>query len=87
MQIIQTHHNYLVELRQQKSSRLLRDHRSRIVNSVHSQLYISYLDKCMTYKEMRECLDYMRDTLSWEAITGVKQLSIFDDELPISNEL
>ena len=79
MQIIQTHHNYLVELKQQRSAKLLREHRSRIIMTTQGQLYASYLDKHLTYKEFRSCIDFMRDLLSWEKITGVKQLSIFDD--------
>lgn len=64
---------------QQKSSRLLREHRSKIISSTQSQLYASYLDKHLTYKEFKECIDIMRDNLSWENITGVKQLSIFEE--------
>lgn len=79
MSIIQTHHNYLVELMQQKSSRLLREHRSKIIQSVTSQLYASYLDRHLSYKEFRDCIDYLRNNLSWDNITGVKQLSIFED--------
>lgn len=86
MQIIQTHHNYLIELKQQRSSRLLRDHRAQILNTTQSQLYASYLDKHLTYKEFRSCVDYMRDMLSWENITGVKQLSIFDEYKLNDNE-
>lgn len=83
--IIQTHLNYLVELRQQKSAKLLRDHRQRIINTTNTQLYFSFLDKCITYDEFEELRNLMRDMLSWENITGVKQLSIFD-ETPLSNE-
>ena len=86
MQIIQTHHNYLVELRQQKSSRLLREHRSKIMSTTHGQLYASYLDKHLTYKEFKKSLDYLRDMLSWEKLTGVKQTSIFDEYKLDDNE-
>ena len=83
--IIQTHLNYLIELKQQKSAKLLREHRARIMQSTQGQLYASYLDKHLNYKEFRSLLDTLRNRLSWEAITGVKQLSIFD-EYSISNE-
>ena len=79
MQIIQTHHNYLVELMQQKSSRLLREHRAKIMMTTQGQLFSSYLDKHLTYKEFRSCMDYLRDSLSWFNLTGVKQLSIFEE--------
>lgn len=84
-QIIQTHLNYLIELKQQKSAKLLRDHRARIMQTTQGQLYASYLDKHLTYKEFRELLDKMRDRFSWESLTGVKQLSIFD-EYTIKND-
>ena len=79
MQIIQTHLNYLIELKQQRSAKLLREHRARIMQTTQAQLYASYLDKHLNYKEFRTLLDTLRNRLSWEAITGVKQLSIFED--------
>lgn len=79
MQIMQTHLNYLIELKQQKSAKLLREHRARILQSTQGQLYVSYLDKHLTYKEFRFLIDELRNKLSWEAITGVKQRSIFED--------
>ena len=84
--IIQTHHNYLVELKQQKSSRLLREHRNKILQHCNGQLYMAFLERTINYKVFRELRNYLIDMLSWEAITGVKQLSIFDDVLPLIDE-
>lgn len=49
------------------------------MHSTQSQLYASYLDKHLNYKDFRYLIDELRNKLSWEAITGVKQLSIFED--------
>ena len=76
---MQTHLNYLIELKNQKSKKLLEDHRSRILSTTYGQMFSSYLSGCLSWKDYRYLLDKMRDMLSWESITGVKQLSIFDD--------
>ena len=85
MRIMQTHHNYLVELRQQNSAKLLREHRARIVAMTDSQLRASFLDGHLNKTEYNNLVNVLRDLLSWFSITGVVVNSIFED-YPLNDE-
>lgn len=64
-----------------QGKRFIADHRAIAQRQVNSYLYDALLCKTITYPEFKELRAYLSDTLCWESITGVKQLSIFD-ELP-----
>ena len=59
----------------------LRDHRNIALRQVNSYMYDALLQKTLTYSEFRSIRTELTDKLSWEKLTGVKQLSIFE-ELP-----
>ena len=58
---------------------VLNEHRSIIMNQLRSWNYDALLCKTITYAEFREIGDRISNDFSWENLTGVKQLSIFED--------
>lgn len=69
---------FLREMRKTGKGEHFRISRQRIVDELSSYMWKSYCNNIFTYKQYRECLDYMRTELSWDALLGVKQSSIFD---------
>lgn len=69
---------FLREMRKSGKGEHFRVARQRIVDELSTYMWKSYCNMIYTYKEYRECLDYMRTELSWYSLLGVKQTSIFD---------
>lgn len=72
----------------QGKGELFRQTTERIRSQLSSELWRAYCAPTLTWKEYRECVDYMREVLSWDNLIGVKQLSIYDlldDEKLVSN--
>lgn len=64
-----------------KGKRVVQEHRAIIVKQLHSWNYDALLSKTISYQDFKMVNKYIADTFCWQNITGVKQLSIFD-ELP-----
>lgn len=78
MGIITTQTKFLKSLRP-KGKKVLNEHRTIILNQLNSWLYEALLKKTLFYPEFKELRDMCSEEFSWEKLTGVKQLSIFDD--------
>lgn len=78
--VINAHFEFL-KRNKSRGKIFLRDHRNIALHQIYGYLYDALLQRTITHKEYRDVLDEASKTLSWENITGVKQLTIFD-ELP-----
>lgn len=78
MNIIDKQVEFLKGLKKE-GKRVLNEHRSIIMNQLRSWNYDALLCKTITYVEFREIGDRISNDFSWENLTGVKQLSIFED--------
>lgn len=67
--------------------RVLHEHRTIIIRQLNGWRYDALLCKTISYTDFKSIGDMIRNKLSWETITGVKQLSIFEDMPDYENEV
>lgn len=72
------HADFLREMRVNGKAKAFEQSRARIMQQTYNDMRWAYHNKTMTWKEFRTCCDYMRDSLSFDSLLGVQQLSIFD---------
>ena len=72
------HADFLREMRKQGKAKAFEQARARIMQQTYNDMRWAYHNKTMTWKEFRQCCDYMREVLSYESLIGIQQLSIFD---------
>lgn len=72
------HRNYLLTIRHQPSKVVQRD-RNAILKVMSSDIYMSYLSKVISYKDLQMLHEHMRNRLDLDSLFGIKQLSIFDE--------
>ena len=78
MKMTAHHREFLCKMRETGKGEHFRVTRQRILDETSGYMWRSYCAGCLSYKEYRECVAHLRDSLTWEALLGVKQTSIFD---------
>lgn len=78
--LIDKHADFIKSLRN-NGKKAMAESRDYALNQIHSYNYRALMCKTISYKEFKDLNARAADTLSWEKLYGVKQLSIFE-ELP-----
>lgn len=78
MKMTAQHREFLFKMRETGKGEHFRVTRQRILDEMSGYMWRSYCAGCLTYKEYKECVVHLRESLKWEALIGVKQTSIFD---------
>lgn len=76
--MVAQHREFLLKMRETGKGEHFRLTRQRILDETSGYMWRSYCAGCLTYKEYKECVAHLRESLTWEALLGVKQTSIFD---------
>ncbi len=74
---------FLQEVRKQGKGEHFRVTRQRVLDGFSHELWRAYCGSTLTYAEYRECVETLRDKLSWDSLLGIKQYSLYellDDE-------
>lgn len=69
---------FLLKVREQGKGEMFRVTRQRIIDGLSMEFWRAYCSSTITYKELRELNETMRDVLSWDSLLGVKQMSLYD---------
>ena len=65
-------------VRKQGKGELFRTSRLNIIKNLSFELWQAYCGATLSYADYRALLDHLRESLSWDALLGIKQLSIYD---------
>lgn len=78
--LIDKHAEFIKSLRN-NGKKAMAESRDYALNQIHSYNYRALMCKTISYAEFKNLNSAAADSLSWEKLYGVKQLSIFE-ELP-----
>lgn len=65
-------------VRKQGKGELFRTSRLNIIKTLSFEMWQAYCGSTLSYADYRALCDHLRDSLSWDSLLGIKQLSIYD---------
>lgn len=65
-------------VRKQGKGELFRTSRLNIIKTLSFEMWQAYCGDTLSYADYRALLEHLRESLSWNALLGIQQLSIYD---------